>query len=66
MNSNFGVRYYFCPNKCGRKYQHKRSLKAHLRYECGVEPQFTCDICFRKFVHNGHLRTHRGIVHRVI
>ncbi|XP_065203462.1 zinc finger protein 225-like [Planococcus citri] len=60
------VEYFSCPNQCGRKYRYKRGLSQHLRYECGVEPKFKCDICDRKFLHRAHLRSHRGLIHKVI
>ncbi|XP_039284551.1 longitudinals lacking protein, isoforms N/O/W/X/Y-like isoform X2 [Nilaparvata lugens] len=35
---------FYCPNNCGRSYNQKGNLNRHLRYECGVEPQFQCVI----------------------
>ncbi|KAH1008470.1 hypothetical protein HUJ05_009023 [Dendroctonus ponderosae] len=33
-----------CP-KCFRRYRQKYTLNRHLRYECGVAPQFKCQVC---------------------
>ncbi|KAF0755432.1 longitudinals lacking protein, isoforms A/B/D/L-like isoform X7 [Aphis craccivora] len=38
-----------CPQDCGRSYKHKHSLANHLKYECGVQPQFVCKNCTRHF-----------------
>ncbi|CAG0882468.1 unnamed protein product [Cyprideis torosa] len=37
-----------CP-RCSKSYHYKRSLQKHLAYECGVDPQFNCQICTKKF-----------------
>lgn len=58
--------YHLCPNNCGRKYKHKRSIYVHLKYECGVEPQFMCDVCGRKFSQRVTLRNHRVMVHKLV
>uniref|UniRef100_A0A2S2QS88 Longitudinals lacking protein, isoforms N/O/W/X/Y n=2 Tax=Sipha flava TaxID=143950 RepID=A0A2S2QS88_9HEMI len=41
----------FCTNKCGRKYKSKKALYAHLKYECGVDPQFQCQVCQKSYKH---------------
>lgn len=56
---------YHCPNMCGKKYTRKHNLNRHLNYECGVEPRFTCDICFKKFTYNGSMKAHKLCVHGV-
>ena len=35
---------HICP-QCDRKYIHKHHLKHHLKYECGQEPRFQCQLC---------------------
>lgn len=35
---------YDCP-RCGKSYRYQRSLKSHLRYECGKKPRFGCPYC---------------------
>lgn len=52
--------------RCGRKYKHKSTLKAHLRYECGVAPKFQCSICSKMFKHKSHLKSHVISVHKII
>lgn len=64
--NNTHVQFYMCPNECGRKYKYKGGLSQHLRYECGVEQQFSCEVCFRKFVHRFHLKKHYVTVHKVL
>lgn len=34
---------YSCP-RCGNAYTRPHSLNRHIRFECGVEPQFECPI----------------------
>lgn len=50
-----------CPN-CHRTYSTIELLKRHLKFECGVEPQFECPICHRRTRHKhnltAHLKTH--------
>ena len=43
---------------CKKSYSTKGALQRHVRYECGVEPQFKCHLCDRRFCHNYHLKTH--------
>lgn len=43
---------------CHKTYSTKGALQRHVRYECGVEPQFRCHLCSRRFCHNYHLKTH--------
>ena len=51
-----------CP-QCGRVYKSKYTLKRHLQYECGKEPQFTCQICRAKFKQKHHLKNHMATIH---
>lgn len=48
-----------CPQNCGRSYKHKHSLTNHLKYECGVQPQFICKNCSRTFKLKHHLKKHK-------
>ncbi|CAG9760672.1 unnamed protein product [Ceutorhynchus assimilis] len=41
---------FMCPN-CNSSYKQKGHLVRHIKYECGVEPQFQCQVCFRRFRH---------------
>lgn len=51
-----------CPRGCGKTYKYKSSVRNHLR-ECGVEPQFTCRICKRRFTQKGNLKAHLLKIH---
>lgn len=47
-----------CP-RCDRKYAVLYTLERHLRYECGVEKQFSCGICFKRFKRSDVLKVHQ-------
>ncbi|XP_063228445.1 longitudinals lacking protein-like isoform X5 [Bacillus rossius redtenbacheri] len=53
----------FVCEKCGKVYQHRRSLLRHDRLECGKEPQLRCPSCPRLFKHMSYLRRHVSHVH---
>ncbi|KAG5884461.1 hypothetical protein JTB14_010327 [Gonioctena quinquepunctata] len=57
---------YVC-SKCGSDYKYEKTLKRHFRYECGVEPMFSCPHCQKKFKHNSNLKVHliKGICQTV-
>lgn len=48
---------FSCP-RCWKHYRHRSGIYTHLRYECGVEPQFHCHICQHKFRQKTHLVKH--------
>lgn len=53
-----------CPNeKCGRKFKLQRSLAVHLKYECGLEPQFHCAVCNKSFKQRFTYKTHMFNAH---
>jgi len=56
----------FMCNNCGRSYKYKRNLLAHKKFECGVQPKFSCDICFKKFAQKGSLRSHMVVIHKLV
>lgn len=56
----------FCPYGCGHLYKgakRKRSLKKHILYSCGVNPQFECMICNKKLRHKYTLHLHMTKMH---
>jgi len=57
---------FFCTNECGRKYKSKTALYTHLKYECGVDPQFQCDVCQRSFKHKCTFKIHMIREHNVV
>lgn len=54
---------YKC-QRCGRGYSVAYSLERHLRYECGVNRQFSCHICFKLFTRKDIMRVHIKKKHR--
>ncbi|XP_076753941.1 uncharacterized protein LOC143425135 isoform X19 [Xylocopa sonorina] len=48
---------YTCP-KCGNGYTVVKSLKRHLRYECGVAPRFKCPYCGTRSKQRAHVNEH--------
>ncbi|KAE9534802.1 hypothetical protein AGLY_008094 [Aphis glycines] len=58
LTSRFFNHEWPCPHNCGRSYKHKHTLSKHLKYECGVQPQFVCKNCARTFKRKHHLKKH--------
>ncbi|XP_025197666.1 longitudinals lacking protein, isoforms A/B/D/L-like [Melanaphis sacchari] len=55
-----------CPNMCGRSYKgkfRKSSLRRHLIYECGVDPQFKCPVCQKIFTDKSSMKRHAVTIH---
>jgi hypothetical protein len=52
-----GKELFPCP-KCCKVYHWKKSLLLHIRYECGIEPQFCCPYCPYRAKHKGNLSRH--------
>ncbi|CAL7939905.1 unnamed protein product [Xylocopa violacea] len=38
---------YHCP-RCNAGYTYKKTLKTHLKYDCGKEPRFKCPYCNKR------------------
>ncbi|XP_043486079.1 ichor-like [Polistes fuscatus] len=61
LQGNYGTMYSCL--RCGNAYTRPHSLNRHIRFECGVEPQFECPICHKKSKHKHnlllHMRTHQ-------
>lgn len=57
---------FFCTNKCGRKYKSKTSLYTHLKYECGVDPQFHCQVCHKSYKHKCTFKVHMIRDHGIV
>ncbi|KAG5890445.1 hypothetical protein JTB14_025850 [Gonioctena quinquepunctata] len=53
---------YMCL-RCPSSYKQKGHLVRHLKYACGVEPQFECPICLKKFKHSDNLKVHCMTTH---
>lgn len=41
-------------------------MLAHMRYDCGVDKQFKCSDCYRKFAWKHNLQKHVLYVHKKI
>lgn len=53
---------YVCP-RCGRCYSRRGALIQHQRYECGIEPQFSCPMCPYKIKRKDSLNRHIRNMH---
>jgi uncharacterized Zn-finger protein len=49
--------------RCPKCYKNPETLRRHLNYECGIEPQFPCALCDKKFKRKYHLSRHMIIRH---
>ncbi|KAH1002474.1 hypothetical protein HUJ04_008558 [Dendroctonus ponderosae] len=55
---------YGC-TKCRKIYLQKKTLGRHLRFDCGQEPSFTCQLCSKQFKHGYILLKHMRNIHDV-
>ena len=53
----------FTCEKCGRDYKYKHTLENHLKYECGVAPQFHCPMCSYSSKLRSNLSRHVRNIH---
>lgn len=58
--------FFYCPKKCGRKYKSRQAMRLHIKYECGVKPQFQCHICGNKFKQPVHRKKHLLAIHKIL
>lgn len=56
---------FYCPRQCGRKYKYKKGLVRHLKYECGIEPQFKCPICNKNYKQPETFKMHLMSIHGI-
>ena len=63
FTKNLENKKFKCPN-CGRNYIHQKSLRQHMRHECGKEPQFQCPYCPKKSKLKGNMKQHIILVHK--
>lgn len=66
LTDNFINSRHPCPNGCGRHYKRKGHMTYHLRFECGVHPQFKCPYCGKQSNRKSNLKTHVLCVHKVL
>ena len=55
---------FSCPS-CGRKYALRRSLLRHIRFECGGQRKYQCNLCPASYTQNGSLRRHLASNHNI-
>jgi hypothetical protein len=60
--SSNGPGAFQCPN-CGKFYKYRRNMLSHLKLECGMEPQFRCQFCPRRYKQKSKLQIHVGSKH---
>jgi hypothetical protein len=53
-------------DKCGKMYTWKQGLLDHLRFVCGKDPQFHCNICTYKSHRKGNFTRHMISLHKVV
>lgn len=51
---------------CGRRYKYRRNLTRHKTYECGVNPQFQCEVCYKQFKYKNEVKTHLALFHQSV
>lgn len=66
LRSSYNEGFFTCPNKCGRVYHLKNSLYKHLKFDCGVEKQFECQVCHKAFSRKTSMRNHLFLVHKIV
>jgi hypothetical protein len=59
------VKRYRC-EKCGKMYTWKQGLLDHVRFVCGKDPQFHCNICNYKSHRKGNFTRHMISLHKVV
>ncbi|CAG5097835.1 Similar to lola: Longitudinals lacking protein [Cotesia congregata] len=53
---------YHCP-RCNAGYTYKKTLKTHLKYDCGKEPRFKCPYCNKKDKCSSNIYKHVRLRH---
>nr|CAI5865362.1 unnamed protein product [Callosobruchus analis] len=58
------LRFFTYPcQKCRKVYKYRSNLLRHLRFECGVLPQFVCKLCGKYFTQKSSLKSHVAYIH---
>lgn len=52
-------------SKCGSLYKTRKSLRAHIRIQCGKEPNFHCPLCPKKTYQKIHIEVHMSRAHKI-
>ncbi|XP_034938701.1 zinc finger protein 596-like [Chelonus insularis] len=65
-SKNLRAKYLWRPfpcHTCGKSYTRKDTLRRHLRYECGKNPQYICYVCKKGFKQKSNFQRHNLNVH---
>ncbi|KAF7272341.1 hypothetical protein GWI33_014890 [Rhynchophorus ferrugineus] len=62
---NQPVELFMCP-RCTKSYRLRHSLTRHIKFECGQEPRYPCELCPRKFKHKYDLTVHMRGRHNLL
>ncbi|KAK3915512.1 Longitudinals lacking protein, isoforms A/B/D/L [Frankliniella fusca] len=54
----------FACSDCGKIYKHLRSLRTHLKFECGKAPAFSCPYCPFQTKRKQQVSLHVKLKHR--
>lgn len=60
------TRWHYPRDGCGRSYKNKYNLSKHMRNECGVEPQFKCEMYSKTYKRKDRLKLHYAMFHKII
>lgn len=58
----------YCPNQCGHSYMgtsRKKNLRRHMMFDCGIEPQFQCPLCSKRFSQKCGMKLHGLRIHQI-
>ncbi|KAG7205713.1 hypothetical protein KM043_007662 [Ampulex compressa] len=53
---------YHCP-RCNAGYTYKKTLKTHMKYDCGKEPRFKCPYCNKRDKCSSNIYKHVRVRH---
>lgn len=62
----FRVNVFFVPEESLQKNLQIKKCIVHLKYECGIKPQFKCTLCMKLFKQPGSFKFHMLFKHKKI
>ena len=51
-----------CP-ECGRSFSKKTAINYHFKWECGIVPKYSCDLCPYRAHSSTNVRNHQKAKH---